>query len=416
MFIDEAKIKIKAGDGGTGLVSFRHERYVAKGGPDGGDGGNGGSIFFVVNSNLNTLSNFRRLKNIGAESGKAGGKNKMHGKKGKDLFIDIPPGTVVVDAKTNEQIVDLTNQKEPFLAVKGGKGGFGNAHFTTSVRQVPDFAQGGLPGEEIKLKLILKLIADIGIIGMPNVGKSTLLSRISEAKPKIANYPFTTLVPNLGIVKIDDFSFVASDVPGLIKDAYKGKGLGDKFLKHIERCRLIIHILDATNPDMLSDFQAINKELKLFSAALTKKPQIVVVNKIDAADIKKIKQFVSKNKIKVESYISAVTGEGISKLLYIIKEKLLKLPKAKTKIIQEIKVFKPYEKLFKIEKRGTDFYIIGKEIEDEAMRTDFENFQAKQRFVKILTSKGIMKQLEKSKIERGQNVYFGNKKLRYPFL
>jgi GTPase len=417
MFCDETEILIKAGKGGTGIVSFRHERLVSKGGPDGGDGGTGGSIYVEVDPELNTLSYLHRTKTIKTSDGGTGGKKKMRGKNGQELILKVPQGTVIYDKKTKKILADLTKKNQKFLLAFGGKGGFGNAHFTSSTRQTPDFAESGEPGQERLLRLELKLIADVGIIGLPNVGKSTLLSRTSAAKPKIADYPFTTLVPNLGIVQINKFSFTACDIPGLIEKAYKGKGLGDKFLRHIERCRLLIHLLDITSEDLTRDYKIINQELKKFSSKLTKKPQILVVNKIDAIDSLKLKVKSEKLKKLITDHqlpiaISAVSGEGIKELLYEIKNKLEKIPLPKPKR-EPIKVFKPYERLIKIEKEKDHFIILGKEIESLAQRTDFKKTQALSRFYNILKRKGVLKELLRSGAKPGNKIKIGKKTILF---
>ena len=320
MFIDEAKIHLKAGDGGNGCVSFRREKYVPKGGPDGGDGGNGGSVILEADSHKRTLLDFKYKSHFKAKKGAHGqGKNKF-GKYGEDLIIKVPPGTIVYDKKTGNVIRDLINDKDRAIVALGGKGGRGNARFATSTRRTPRFAEKGTKGEEREVKLELKLIADVGIIGCPNAGKSTLLSRISAARPKIAPYPFTTKSPNLGVAKIGDFgSFVAADIPGLLEGAHRGIGLGDKFLRHIERTKLIIHIIDAAGVDgrdPLKDYETINNELKCFSNELAGRPQIVALNKMDLPEARNNLTNIKSKLEDIEVYpISAATGEGIDALL-----------------------------------------------------------------------------------------------------
>lgn len=319
MLIDEVVIKIKAGKGGDGVVSFWREKFVPKGGPDGGDGGKGGNIYFEVDPNSNTLFDYNRLKYFKAEDGQNGRRKKQKGKDGEDLILKVPQGTIIADNKTGKILQDFKNPQGKILIAGGGKGGLGNVHFATAVHQVPREATPGTKSEEKTLKLELKLIAQVGIIGLPNTGKSTLLSKISKARPKIADYPFTTLVPNLGVVKIDDFSFVAADIPGLIEGAAKGKGLGNRFLKHIERTKILVHLLDATSTDIKKNWQTVRGEMKNFSKELIKRPEILVISKIDAVpnlDIKKLK-FKTKPLL-----ISAVTGRGIKELLYKIKKEL----------------------------------------------------------------------------------------------
>jgi len=330
IFWDEVIIKVEAGKGGDGLVSFRREIFTARGGPDGGDGGNGGDIYFETDPNLNTLVNFNRLKKFAADSGEKGKKGKRRGKDGIDLILKIPQGTMVFELKDRDdqkgkKLIDFNHKSQSALIVKGGKGGWGNHHFATSVKQAPKHANPGKPGEEKWLKLELKMIADVGIIGLANSGKSTLLSRISAAKPKIADYPFTTLVPNLGVVKIGKSAFVACDIPGLIEGASKGKGLGDKFLRHIERCKILVHLIDINSPNLYKDYQIIRSELSDFSPALLKKREIIAVNKIDTMPIDQAKSKLKKLKSRVKSEIiptSAVSGENIDKLLYAIKQSI----------------------------------------------------------------------------------------------
>ncbi len=425
MFYDKASIYVKAGDGGRGLVSFRRERLIGRGGPDGGDGGKGGDVKFKVDPNLNTLSYFRRVKHLVAPSGKPGGKNKKRGKSGEDLVVYVPAGTMVFDETTGELIADLVTSGEEFIAAFGGRGGFGNAHFATSRRQAPTFSELGEPGEEKKLRLELKLVADVGIIGLPNVGKSTLLSVISRAKPKIASYPFTTLIPNLGVVEVDDFSFVACDIPGLIEGASKGKGLGDEFLRHIERCRILVHLIDITSKNPLDDFEIINKELKLYSKKLLKKSQILAFNKIDAitADSKKsaitklTKLFKASNsKLKIPDilFISAVTREGLPKLLYKIAEKLKKTPKRLPP--KSLPVLRPHEELlenFTIRKEKDLFVVSGKKLQKVISQLDIKNQESFLRLLKILERIGVFKELKKQGIKKGDKYKIGRILLRW---
>jgi GTP-binding protein len=325
MFIDQAKIYVKAGDGGRGCISFRREKYVPKGGPDGGDGGKGGDIIFFANPSLNTLSKFKRKKYFKAENGEHGkGKNKT-GKSGEDLIIEVPPGTLIYNEKTNDLLYDLKTPYEKIVIAKGGRGGRGNQHFATPTRQTPYIYEEGEEGEEYYLRLELKLLADVGIIGFPNVGKSTLLSKISSAKPKIADYPFTTTEPNLGVVDLDEGkSFVVADIPGLIEGAHKGKGLGDRFLAHIERTKVLVHLLDITDGiDIKKKISIINNELKLYKKELLNLPQIIVINKLDLEEVReKIKKMKNNEEYLA---ISSLTGEGIEKLLYKIWEELEKI-------------------------------------------------------------------------------------------
>ncbi len=319
MFIDYTTISVKAGNGGAGQVAFRREKYVPKGGPAGGDGGNGGSVIIVAHHNLHTLLDFRYKRNYVAENGDKGGSSLKDGKSGKDLIIKVPVGTIIKDAETNEIIFDLDTDGKHYVICKGGKGGRGNSKFATPTLQTPRFAEPGIPGEEREIILELKLIADIGLVGFPNAGKSTLISTISEARPKIADYPFTTLEPNLGIVKYKDYAgFVIADIPGIIEGAHQGKGLGLKFLRHIERTRMLLIMIDITSEDYQKDYETLLNELESYSPELAKKKKIVTLTKADLADedqLKKIKKTKLKNYKDKLFIISAGSQVGLSELL-----------------------------------------------------------------------------------------------------
>jgi GTP-binding protein len=323
--IDQVEVKIKAGDGGDGLVSFRHERFIAKGGPDGGDGGRGGSVYFIANPQETTLSFFNTRKVFQADNGAPGGRNKRTGKSGEDLILPLPIGSVVyeLDQKRGKTrlIDDLVEPERKIIIAKGGRGGRGNTHFATATQQTPIIAQVGFPGQEKLLKIELKLIAEIGLIGLPNSGKSTLLSRLTKARPKIAPYPFTTLEPNLGVLKVDHRSIVMADIPGLIEGASKGKGLGDQFLRHIERTKILVHLIDVFSSDLENDFHTIQKELELWNPQLLYKKQIVVLTKIDAlTDWQKVHRKFIKNHHPLA--LSAVSGQGLEELVKIFVKKL----------------------------------------------------------------------------------------------
>ncbi len=331
MFCDNAKILIKSGKGGDGHVSFRRELYVPAGGPDGGDGGRGGDIIFQVDDGLNTLTDFRHVRKYAASNGKEGGKRRCHGADGEDLVIKVPEGTVIKDFETGKVIADMSGKNRREVILKGGKGGLGNMHFATSTMQAPKYAQPGQPAIELWVQLELKVIADVGLVGFPNVGKSTLLSRVSNARPKIANYHFTTLDPHLGVVDLDgEAGFVMADIPGLIEGAAKGVGLGHEFLRHVERTRVLIHVVDAASTegrDPVEDIRAINRELKAYDPALAEKKQVIAANKVDVIDwdgedpVEKLKAEFEPEGIRVFP-ISAVSGQGVKELLYSVKELL----------------------------------------------------------------------------------------------
>lgn len=415
-FADEANIFVKAGDGGNGCVSFRREKFVAKGGPDGGDGGDGGNVILEADENLNTLANFLGKKHYKADKGEMGKGKKMNGRHGEDLIVKVPPGTLVFDASTDKLLADLTENGQTVIAAKGGLGGKGNSGFTTSVRQAPDFAELGEPGEEKELKLELKLIADVAIMGYPSVGKSTLISRISNARPKIADYPFTTLIPNLGVVKVDNVDFVVADIPGLIKGAHEGKGLGIEFLKHIERCKLLVHLLDITREDPKDDYKNLNKELKSFSEKLAKKPQLLVINKMDATIPEIIEETENIFAKDDPILISAVTGEDLNLFLYKLKDEILKLRKRERikKPKKEHKVFRPHLNIpearhFEVKKAEEGFRITGKRIEQIAVMTNMSKRGAVVRMYDILKKIGAHKELIRLGAQEGDKIYIGER-------
>jgi GTP-binding protein len=414
MFCDKVTIKLKAGKGGDGLVSFLHEKYREKGGPDGGNGGKGGSIFIVTDSSVNTLYAYKTKSHLKAEDGENGKRRTRAGVGADDLHVKVPIGTVVYDEDTNEKIFDLVGEKQAVLIVKGGEGGYGNAHFVSSVRQAPQVAEIGEMGQVKTVRLEMKLIADVGLIGLPNVGKSTLLSVVSAAKPKIANYPFTTLVPNLGVVDgprfgIEGFSFILADIPGLIEGASEGKGLGDDFLRHVERTRVLVHIIDSTSQDFVKDFNDINKELEAFNKDLIQKPQIVVLSKADlsmdfSGNLKKLKAHLKKvKKIQIISkepiIISAPAHKGIKELMSQVSKTLKGYHPEETIVsVEDYKVFTPkdlVEDKSSVKKEGDRFIITGAKIERFARKTDFNNSHAKDRFIDIMINTGVLKELER---------------------
>lgn len=427
MFWDKVNITVKAGNGGNGLVSFRHEYRVAKGGPDGGDGGKGGDITFKVNDNLNTLSYFNSRKRFKAKDGGNGRKGKRHGANGEDLILEVPKGTLVIDNKTNEVLADLSSKGEQQVIAKGGRGGFGNAHFSSAKRQTPRFAEKGEPGKFSELQLELRLVADVGIIGLPSVGKSTLISRISNAHPKIADYPFTTLIPNLGVVVMEEDRFIVCDIPGLIKGAHKGKGLGDDFLRHIERTNVLIHLIDVNDADVTKSYQQIYHELELYDKTLMEKPQLVVLNKIDTIDSKTVEKLKSDLRKKVSGLrgklfaISAVSGVGIDKLLYatssLLAKERFKLKKEEPKYQKdEYKVFRPHlkqeAKAYEIQKiKSGKYQISGERIEQIVVMSDLQNLEALERLYDVLIKMGIQRALTREGAKEGDTLIVGEEEI-----
>lgn len=413
MFVDIAKIHLKAGNGGNGAVSFHREKYVAAGGPDGGDGGRGGDIIFKVDDNLSTLADFRYKRKYAAENGQNGGATRCTGKSAPDLVIFVPRGTVVKDAETGRIIADVSDD-EPYVVAKGGNGGWGNIHFATSTRQVPRFAKNGNPGEELDVVLELKLLADVGIIGFPNVGKSTFISVVSEAKPKIANYHFTTLTPVLGVVRMGEgSSFVMADIPGLIEGAGEGVGLGHEFLRHVERCRMLLHIIDASGSegrDPIDDFNKINKELEVFSSDLVNRPQIVVANKCDLCedeDIEKLRNYFEGKGYKFFPIMAAI-AEGTKAVIDCVAAELQKLPP----IIKYEAEPKPHIDYTVNKKRtfnirccdGVYFVEDAPWIVDVMNTVDPNDYESLQYFERVLRSSGIIEALRKAGIQEGDTV------------
>lgn len=417
MFIDSTDIIIKSGKGGDGLVSFRREKYIPDGGPDGGDGGKGGSIIFEVDEGINTLNDYRYKRKFAAENGENGGARKCFGKDGKDLVLKVPEGTIIKDKESGKVIADMSHNNRRTLMLKGGKGGKGNQHFATSTNQAPKFAQPGQSGMELDVILELKVIADVGLVGFPNVGKSTLLARVSNAKPKIANYHFTTLSPNLGVVDLPETDgFVIADIPGLIEGASEGIGLGHEFLRHIERTRMIIHVVDAASTearDPANDIDIINNELRAYNEELANRPQVIAANKIDALYGDDKDEVIEKLQKKFETKgirvfpISAVSGEGIKELFYYVKEKLDTLekdpiifeseyiPKPKSSADESYEVIKESEGMFVVE---------GPKIERMLNNTNLETEKGFEFFQKFLKENGILEELEELGIIDGDTV------------
>ena len=415
MFVDTAKIEIKAGAGGNGCVSFRREKYVAAGGPDGGDGGRGGNVVFVADEKMTTLMDFRYKKSYAAERGGDGTARKCFGKDGKDLVIAIPAGTVIRDEATGLVLADMNEPGKEFIAARGGNGGWGNTHFATPTRQAPNFAKQGLPGGQRTVILELKLLADVGLVGFPNVGKSTLLSSVSSARPKIANYHFTTLIPNLGIVTPQGGeSFIMADIPGIIEGAHEGVGLGHEFLRHIERTRLLIHVIDVSgcegrNP--LEDFEIINRELQQYSIPLAEKEQIIAANKLDLLyDKTAYEEFKAAMTEKGFSVfpISAATGQGVQELISFAAERLSKIP-VPVLFEEEIGEVAEYDKetplTFTVTKLDADLYEVSGSLVDKIMAsTNFADNESVRFFQRALRSKGIIDALREKGAGEGDTV------------
>ncbi|MFH1259102.1 MAG: GTPase ObgE [Elusimicrobiota bacterium] len=411
MFIDQAKIFIRAGKGGNGCFSFRREKFVPLGGPDGGNGGKGGDIYLEAGQKMRTLQDFHFHPHYRADNGENGRTSDKYGKGGEDLTLRLPLGTMVY--KNGELLADLVEPGEKILIARGGRGGRGNAAFKTARNTAPRFAEKGEPGEELTLQLELKLLADAGIVGYPNAGKSTLLSRVSAAHPKIADYPFTTLSPNLGVVTYQDKNFVLADIPGLIEGAHEGKGLGDEFLRHIERTRLLIHLIDVfgfQGKDAYVSYLAVNRELKAHSKNLGKKKQIIVLNKIDAADAEQLKQFKQRMKKRKFFLISGVSGEGIQKLLQEIVRQLEKIPFPDKREIAVKYVAQPS---FRISREDNVFVVTGHKIEDLVAMTNFEQPEGLARLQNIFKKIGLDEALAKAGAENGDIVRVGGQELAF---
>lgn len=419
MFYDTAKINVKSGDGGDGSVAFRREKYVPHGGPAGGDGGRGGDVVLVVDPHLNTLYRFSRKRHFKAKRGEHGRGKNQTGANGPELVVEVPPGTLVRDADSGQLLTDLTEPGERFVVAQGGRGGRGNSRFASATNQAPRMAERGSPGEERWLELELKLLADIGLAGMPNAGKSTLLAAVSAARPKIADYPFTTLQPNLGVVVLDDYtSLVLADIPGLIEGASQGAGLGHEFLRHIERTRVLVHLLDGAGEDPLEAFETINAELAAFDARLAAKPQIVVVNKMDMPDAQALWPLV-REELTALGYevmsISALTRDGTRELLYRVAQLLEELPPLEKITPDVIPVLRPEEDDddFLIERTGGEWHVRGGHIERRARITRWDLHEAVSRFQKTLEYLGVSAALEKAGVKNGDTVFIGDVELEW---
>lgn len=409
MFIDTAKIYIKAGDGGNGVISFRREKYVAYGGPDGGDGGKGGDVIFVADPNMSTLMDFRYKRKYIAKNGENGHGNDKYGKKAEDLYIKVPVGTSIIRDDTGEIIADLVKPEQKAIVLRGGRGGRGNAKFATPTMKAPRFAESGEKGKDMWVRLELKLLADVGLVGFPNAGKSTLLAACTRAKPKIANYPFTTLVPNLGVVEHKGKSFVMADIPGLIEGAHRGEGLGYDFLRHIERTRLLVHMVDVAaiegrNP--LEDFEKINNELRLYNERLAQIPQIVAANKIDLEESNMHYEFF-KEAVMAKGYevypISAQTREGVEQLLDKIIEVLSMIPTEKVDQTEDVIIYTPpeEEETINIEIKGDTYFISGTKIDRLLKRVNLQDENSLRYFEKLLRKSGVIDKLKSVGFKEG---------------
>lgn len=413
MFVDISKIKIKGGDGGAGAVAFHREKYVAAGGPDGGDGGKGGDVIFVVDDNLATLADFKYKRKYSAQNGEPGKGGRCHGKKGQDLEIKVPRGTIIKEANSGAVMADMS-KTERFIAAKGGKGGWGNIHFATPTRQVPRFAKPGIPGEEWEISLELKLLADVGLVGYPSVGKSSLISVVSQAKPKIGDYHFTTLIPNLGVVSMGEGnSFVLADIPGLIEGASDGVGLGHEFLRHVERCRMLIHIVDVSGSEgrnPIDDFEKINEELAKFNPELAERPMIVAGNKIDMAEPEDIEKFRAYVEGKGYEYYSicAPILEGTRELMNVVWNKLQHLPPIKEYETEEIPVESILENDktgFKITRQEEGYYVVEAAWFPKVLKgIDVEDYEALQYMQRVLEKSGVFNALKREGIQEGDIV------------
>jgi GTP-binding protein len=420
MFFDEAKIHVRSGDGGDGMISFRREKFVRQGGPDGGDGGRGGDVVFVASSHLNSLFGFQRNKHYRAGNGVHGTVQRMTGANGDDLRLEAPVGTIIRNAETGDVLADLTQPGQEVVILAGGRGGRGNIHFANSRHQAPRIGERGEPGEDMWLALELKLIADVGVVGVPNAGKSTLLSVISAARPKIGDYPFTTLQPNLGVVTVGDYdTLVVADIPGLIEGASEGVGLGHDFLRHIERTRVLIHLLDGASADPLAEYDMINVELALYNPQLAEKPQLVVLNKIDLPDAQALEPLIRQQVTEAGRpffSISAVTGQGIKPMLYEVKRMVDATPRPQPVATDGPVVIRPpvEEKPFIIKREGGNVWRVrGKEIERIASMTYFEFGDSLMRFQSVLEKSGITAALTEAGVKVGDTVYIGDQELEW---
>ena len=416
--LDTARISVKAGDGGDGALSFRREKYVPRGGPDGGDGGRGGSVFVRADPSVSTLLEFAHRRHFRAGRGGHGAGAKKHGKKGEDLVIGVPPGTVV--SSDDELLADLRHPSDEVMVARGGRGGLGNVHFATSTNRTPRVAQKGEPGEERWLHLELKTIADVGLIGYPNVGKSSLLAALTAARPKVGDYPFTTLTPNLGVAERGDLALVLADIPGLIEGAHRGAGLGHQFLRHVERARVLLHVVDAGDPDPLAAYRGVRRELELYNPRLAAKPELAALNKIDLPAIRdRVSDILEAFRRAEPSLrvvpVSALTTRGIDDLVVAIAETLAALPAEPPPSGEEMKVYRPApeDEGWTVERVGSDFHIRGKRVERIVAMTDLSNPEAVDMLQRTLGKLGVLAALERAGVSSGDTVHIGRAELEW---
>jgi GTP-binding protein len=415
-FVDKVKVTVTAGAGGNGKLSFRHEKFIDKGGPNGGDGGNGGDVVLLASRNQNTLAAFRYQKEVRADNGQPGDTQRKHGRSAQNLIVAVPVGTMA-SAEDGTVVADLVEDGQTIVVAKGGRGGFGNAHFVSSRRQAPNFAEKGEPGEVFDLQLELKMIADVGLVGLPNAGKSTLLSKLSNAHPEVADYPFTTLTPNLGVVDIDkDTSVLFADIPGLIEGAAKGKGLGHDFLRHVERTAVILHLIDAYSEDVAAAYRTVNDELAAYQPELAKRPQIVALTKTEGLDNEIIADLISQlakatpKKTPIFA-ISSQSGAGLPQLLFAVKDTVKEVraqPSIETKKPDmPVLTMSDTSDAWQVKKTGGSFVVTGQRIEQFARRTDFSNEQGVQRLRDIMRRAGVLHELRRQGIDSGQTIQIG---------
>ena len=418
-FIDKAKIKISSGKGGNGVVAWRREKFVDKGGPAGGDGGKGGSVYLIADEGLSTLLDFTYRSIFKADNGENGFKKSMHGKSAKDLYIKVPTGTIVKDLKSGNIIADLTEHEQTVLVAKGGRGGRGNTHFCTPQNRAPQYCEPGEPGIERELQLELKLLADVGLLGFPNAGKSTFISRVSAAKPKIANYPFTTIVPNLGVVrKSNGDGYVIADIPGLIEGASEGIGLGHDFLRHVERCRFLLHIVDGTEENPVKNYKIINEELAKYSEKLANLYQIVAINKIDAIEPERLQEIQQEfEEIGIKPFLmSAVTGENLDDIKYELENKVntIEKPTSEVNVEEDLDATNNDDGYWDVQKLNKDTYLVtGGRIIRISQVTDPRSTEQIIRFQSIMISMGIMDEMKKLGIQNGDTIIVGKLELEY---